>query len=82
MGEGSAVRGGSEKFFLGGEWFFGPLGGEKVRPEGGGTRGEIFLLAAFGGQKNPDFVKKLQNFSFFLDFCKIFGRLRRPGGEQ
>ena len=69
-------------FSWGGSGFLALWGGKKSWPEGGGTRGEIFFLAAFGGQKNPDFVKKAANFLLFSHFLQNFRPPAAAGGEQ
>ncbi len=67
VGEGSAVRGGSRKFFLGGEGFFGfRRGGGRFDLKGGGRGGKCFFWPLSAANKIPDFVKKPANFLFFL----------------
>ncbi len=54
-----------------------------IRGRGVGRQGGNLGNFSFGRlrpQKTPILFKKLQNVSFFLNFCKNFGRLRRPGG--
>ena len=82
MGEGSAVMGGDLGiFFLMGVVFW-PSGGEKRFDLNGGNEGGNFSFGRLRLQKNLDFVKNPQIFSFFLDFCKIFAGGRGVGGEN